>query len=352
MKSELLVKVQYDSKNKLMKKEFNTLSELKSAVTACYPKRLGNKEIELKYEDSDGDWFSITEDSDVQAFKEYATSLGNKKAIVLVETTGDKKEESKEEIVASETEKLIEGVREALDEIKLDEEQKDDKKELKDFRFANAFGEVEALLNSDEKVRPGHIIKAVINAVKGTKAEIHFKRLIKRIKGGKRSPSHGRMWGRKHCGKKSRSPKKGDCEKNRASSSSPEEGFGGFHPMTPHEMVGFEHCGPMGYPFPNMMPPCYPGFGGFGEFGPRNHGCGKGKAMKFFRKFMKAFKDGSSSSDSSSTERKEKRKEKKEVNMEKRKEYRLKRPQVLEKPSEIKVKVLSTEVGNYDKTYL
>lgn len=198
MKSELLVKVQYDSKNKLMKKEFSNLNQLKSAVIACYPKRLGNKEIELKYEDSDGDWFSIAEDSDVLAFKEYATSLGAKKATLLIETTGEKKTEDKEEIIASETEKLIDGVREALDEIKLGEDHQEEKKELKDFRFAEAFGEIEALLNSDEKVRPGQIIKGVMNAVKGTKAEVHFRRLIKRIRCGERSSSHGRKWGRKH----------------------------------------------------------------------------------------------------------------------------------------------------------
>lgn len=88
-----------------------------------------------------------------------------------------------------------------------------------------------------------------------------------------------------------------------------------------------------------MLPAFYPGFG---ESADIKHKHGKGKAMKFFRKFMKAFKNhSSSSSDSSSAERKEKKKEKKEekkeVSEKMKKEYRLKRPQIIEKPSEIKV---------------
>lgn len=105
----------------------------------------------------------------------------------------------------------------------------------------------------------------------------------------------------------------------------------------------------MGYPFPHMMPPhCFPGFG---EFGPRRHRFGKGKAMKFFRKFMEAFKESSSSSsDSSSAERKEKRKEKQnqkqKQNCAKRQEYKNKRPQVLEKPSEIKESISTSNKEN------
>lgn len=334
MNTELLVKVQFDSKNKLMKKQFTTLADLKSAVVSCYPKRLGHKEIELKYEDSDGDKFEIAEDSDVQAFKEYATSLGSKKATVIVEATGDKDEESKEEIVNSETEKLVEGVKQALMEIRLDDA-KDQKEELKDFRFADALGEVESLLNSEEKVRPGQIFKALMTAARGTKAEIHFKRMMRRIRGGKRSPSHGKMRGGKCCGKKDKSQRKAEKEKNRSSSESPECGFDGFQPVHPHDMMGYENCGPMGYPFPHMMPPhCFPGFG---EFGSRRHRFGKGKVMKFFKKFMDAFKESSSSSsESSSAERKEQKKEKQKQNQIKRQEYKTKRPQILEKPSEIK----------------
>lgn len=210
MQSELLVKVQYDSKNKLMKKEFSTLSDLKSAVTSCYPKRLGNKEIKMKYEDSDGDWFSVNEDSDVLAFKEYAVSLGKKKPILLVEATGNRKEESKEEIVAGETEKLVEGVRQALNEVKIDneEEKVDEKQALKDFKFSEALGELEVLINSEENVKPFQIIKAFVSAVKGTKAEIPFKRILKKIRGGKRSPSQCEKRG-KHF-KKNGSPKKGE----------------------------------------------------------------------------------------------------------------------------------------------
>lgn len=131
----------------------------------------------------------ITEDSDVMAFKEYAGSLGAKKATVVVEAK--KNEEGKEEVVEEETEKMVEGVKQALMEIKLDDKV-EEKKELKDFRFADALGEVEALLNSEEKVRPGQIFKALIGAARGTKAEVHFKRMIRRIRGGKRSPSHER----------------------------------------------------------------------------------------------------------------------------------------------------------------
>lgn len=244
MNSELLVKVQFDSKNKLMKKHFSTLADLKAAVVACYPKRLGRKLIDLKYEDSDGDLFSITEDSDVQAFKEYAVSLGSKKPIVLVEAIGDKAEESKEEIVAAETEKLVDGVKQALMEVKLDDTKEEKKEELKDFRFADALGDVEALLNSEEKIRPGQIFKALMGAARGTKAEVHFKRMIRRIRGGKRSPSHGKFRGGRCCGKKDKSQRKAEKEKNRSSSESPECGFGGFQPMHPCDMMDYENYGP------------------------------------------------------------------------------------------------------------
>lgn len=93
-----------------------------------------------------------------------------------------------------------------------------------------------------------------------------------------------------------------------------------------------------------MMPPhCFPGFG---EFGPKRHRFGKGKVMKFFRKFMDAFKESSSSSsDSSSAERKEKRKLKQKQNQncpQNRQQYKNKRPEILEKPTEIKEKCEAT----------
>lgn len=206
------IKVQLDATTKAMKKEFTSLDELNTAVIACFPKRLAGKTISLKYSDNEGDSVSILEESDVHAFKEFVASLEDKKATLVITVTGKNKEEAKEKPALAKVDSKVVGITKALEAACLDEakESSDDKAELKEFKFAEAFAGIEALLNSDDKVKPGQLFRALIKATEGTKAEVHLRRFLRKMRHGHGGPHHGfgKMFKRCHKGESSESPEK------------------------------------------------------------------------------------------------------------------------------------------------
>lgn len=319
MESSFAFKVQLGDKIKMLAgNSFASIEELRKAAKSSYPKRLADKDINLKYADEDGDWLYLSEDDGLQALKQHAASLKGKKVklvIDVVQNKGAKKVEGTN----------VEEVREALATTSLEDREEDIKEEvkfedLKDFKLADVAAEIESLLNSEDKVRPGQLFKALRKATEGTKAEPHIKRFLGKMRG------HG---GRKHDFRKmmKRCHEARSCSIDKSSSPEgcpvfPGQGAEGFGP--------FGGFGPMGHPFAHG-----PHFGPYGGFGPAHHG--DRRAMKFFRKFMKSYRSSSSSS-SSSEERKKRRQEKRAQKMcgnkEKKQEHMKKRPIISQNPTE------------------
>lgn len=328
------MKVQLGDKVKMLpKSDYQTVKDLTDSAQASYPKRLANKEIKLKYADDEGDWLYLSDDADVNALKEHASSLKGKKVKLVID------------IIEKKDDKQVEEVKQALEDVKLDdnqntEEEKEAPKvkfeDLKDFKFADAIPELEALLNSEEKIRPWQLAQTVKKVTEGTKAERHVKRFLRKFM--KRGFSHGfRKGGRRGFGGKR-------CHKDISTSESRSPDF---HPHGPMGAAPFMfHPGMvMGGPFAGK--PCLAN--GMG---------GDRKSMKFFRKFMKQFKDNSSS-DSSSEERKaerlarrqkrmEERKEKSQKCQQNRKEHAAKRPIIVKQPSDTIITTIDANTVDVD----
>ena len=356
MNTNISIKVQYNNKTKMLGgRNYDTVQDLLDTIRAGY-KALANKNFTVKYADEDGDWFFIQDQNDLSVLKEFIESKKGKKVKLFV--VEDNTEDMDVEFIKqTEDDLLVEGIKDALEAAKIENEdssdedkQEDaDKADLKDFKIADAINEVELLLNSDEgKVKPKDLVHAIKKAAEGTKAEVHIKRLFKKMwrrmksqgphdRHGHHGPHgpHGFRKMMKHCfggkpdhkkfyGKKCKGWRKGD----RGQSSSP-EGFFPEHPMPHFETSDFPHEGLMAG-HPHMMPPMGPGFFGPDFHGPRRHKGGPKHVMKFFKKFIKAYRD-KSSSDSSSSEERQERKEKRKQN---KQEHMKKRPIVSQKPVE------------------
>lgn len=315
MESAFTFKVQLGDKIKMLAgNSFATIEELRKACKASYPKRLGDKEINLKYADEDGDWLYLSEDDDLEALRQHAASLKGKKIKLVIDVTQNNEAEDVN----------VERVRKAFASASLEDNKEEVKYEdLRDFKLADVATEIESLLNSEERVRPGQLFKAFRKATEGTKAEPHIKRFMGKMR------KHG---GGKHGFKKmmKRCHEARSCSQDK--SSSPEgcpvfsgQGVGECGPFG-----AFGGFGPMSHPFSHG-----PHFGPHGGFGQGHHG--DRRAMKFFRKFMKSYRSSSSSS-FSSEERKKKRQEKRAQRMgeknEKKQEHKKKRPIITQQPTE------------------
>lgn len=310
-----LMKIQLGDKTKMLaKREYQTAEQLKEAAKNSFPKRLKDKEISLKYADSEGEWLYISEDEDLIALNEQVANLKDKKVKLVIDVVQK----------AKKADNTIEEVKQALEEVSLeekndttDQEMKEEIKfeDLKDFKFDDIAQQLESLFNSEEKFGPGRLFKVIKEATQGTKAEQHVNRFMKRAMKGKFGPHrrHGKHgWGRKHAS---------SSHEGRDSSSPEAHCPPFFGPMA------YGPCGPMMTPFagPHM-----------GHFGGRPHG--PRHAKKFFRQFMKGFRSSSSEGISSEErqQRKQERREKclkrKEENQQKRQEHKKVRPVVTQKP--------------------
>lgn len=320
MNTKVAFKVQLGDRVKMLAQNtYENLEALVKAAKSSYPKRLADTEIALKYSDNDGDWIYLSEEDDLLALSEVASSLDKQKMKLVIEITKDKPSPQKPNQKKQQKKvDQVEEIKQAMEATTLEEKQEtpviEEKKEtefkeLKDFKFAEVAAQIEALLNSEEEVRPGQIMKALRQATFGTKAEVHVKRFLR--KGGRcgGKPRHfGKMM--KHCMK--------DKSHSRGKSSSPDEQceqyFGPFPGA--EQMSPFFGFGPMAHPFANG--PHYGPHGGCGRRGPK----GQRHAMKFFKKFMKSYRSSSSSSSSSesSEERKIRKQQRREQNQKRRQE--------------------------------
>lgn len=313
MNTAIAFKVQLNDKVKMIAQNtYENVAALITAAKASYPKRLEGTEIALKYSDNDGDWIYLSEDDDLAALIETANSIKDKKVKLFIEITKDKVKPQAKKAQQKKVAQQVDEVKKALeattledkvDEPAQEEEKKVEFKDLKDFKFADLATQIEALLNSEEPVRPRMIFRALREATEGTKAEVHVKRMLKHRRRCHSKP--GKHW-----------KKMKKCQQERSSSrdlsSSPE---GHKKPFFGAEHLPFLGFGPMAHPY------AHPHFGPHAGFGPRGHG-GKRHAMKFFKKFMKAYRSSSSSSSpsSSSEERQLRRQQRKEENQKRRQE--------------------------------
>jgi hypothetical protein len=296
----------------LAKGDYPTVEQLREAARNSYPKRLRDKEISLKYADSDGDWLYISEDEDLKALNEHSEKLNGKKVKLVIDVAKSDKKQADN----------VEEVKQALEDVSLEEKNADQEmkeeinfEDLKDFKFADVAEHLEALFNSEDKFGPHKLFKALKDATEGTKAEHHVKRLMRKAMRGKFGPH------RRH----GRHEKHGSSSFEGRDSSSPENHCPPFFgPMA------YGPCGPMMGPFAG------PHMGGFGKkpHGPRH-------AKRFFRQFMRGFRSSSSEGLSSDErqqlrkERKQKCQQKREENKQKRQEHKKVRPVVTKQPEDV-----------------
>lgn len=283
--SSIKVKLQLGDKIKVLaRKPYSSAQELTEAVRNTYPKRLANKDIKLKYKDEEDEWIYISDDNDVLTFNQSVQNNTGKKVKVVIDVVGKNQAD-----VIEEDKQIVE----EFDSMQIDDQENDKKvkfEDLKDFKIADTFEELEKLLNSEDKFGPRKLFKAVMKSAEGTKAEVHLRRIFRKMRKHRRGPSHGfRSSSERGWGKKRR------FHGIREDSSSIEAPFYGpafFGPMK----FGPKH-GPMSHRGKHFG--MGPGPFGHGPRGCGPHGpMGKKKAMKFFKKFMKAYKDSSSSSSS------------------------------------------------------
>ena len=310
------MKVQLGDKTKMLAKgEYTTIEQLRAAAKASYPKRLMDKQITLKYADSDGDWLYLSEDEDLQALTENIINLKGKKVKLVIEV---QKNAPQKQI-----DNQVEEVKQALDDVSLEDkvmteevvkEKKVNLDELKDFKFSEVAEQLEQIFNSEDKFGPGKLIRALKEATEGTKAEPHMRRLMKKWRkhspGHKHGP-HGHF--RKHGGRSCR----GKSGRKDESSSSPDQ----FQAPCFGPMAGY---GPMAGNFGPMM----------GQFAGPHHKGGPHHARKMFKKFMKAFRS-SSSENTSSEERKLLKRQRKELNKTDRKDWKKVRPVITSQANEV-----------------
>lgn len=285
------VKLQLGESVKMIaKKPFSSIVELNQIVKSTYPKRLQNKEIALKYKDEEGEWINISDDEDTVTFNEFVSTKTGDKVKIVVEVV--KKQNKKQQ-----DQKMQDEVKEVSDEfgeLKLEDEKKQEKKvnfeDLEDFKIDSVLKEIEKMFNSEEKFGPQRIFRTFVTAAKGTKAEVHLRRMMKMIRRHQKGGSHGfrNSSERKHWKKHG--------HKN-TDSSSPDEQKRIQKPFYGPEMFGFpgffcgpEGQGPAGHKWNKRGPNCR---------GPRGHHSKDKHAMRLFKKFIKQYRDESSSSSSS-----------------------------------------------------